>query len=199
MIHKRTENNIFLNINFVKKLMLLIPSKVLNYWGISITDINRIEGWIRYNDQDKIDAIYIYVRTKFIEIDEQKQNSIIKFIVDRNEYVYYSIYSRYDPIKEKIISPIGENTYDSDMNIIAKHVFITDIHDVNAEMIPTVIQYKNDKKHKEYFIMTETFPLAKLNELDNAGIITQEVKSTTDIIINRLGVYGENIKYYYIK
>jgi hypothetical protein len=198
MPHQRIENGIFFNKEFVEKLVSLVPSKVLDYWKISVIDINRTEGWIRYNDQHEIDAIYIYVKTKFIEIDNRIQPSIIKFNAVEDVYTFYSIYSQYDPIEEKLISPAGENTYDSDLNIIAKHVFINNNPDIVSEVIPAVIQYKNGVKLKEYFITTVIFPFNQLNDLSNSGIITQKCKAERDISINLLGVYGSNIKYYYI-
>lgn len=200
MLHRITSNNIFFNIEFVQKLMLLIPNKVSNYWGISIIDIDRIEGLIRYNEYDEIDAIYIFIKTKFMEIDYIIPQGIIKFSIEKGIFTFDSIYSQYDPIEEKVIYPYEEYRYDSDMNIISKYEFITEAPAaIDVEILPICIQYKNGKKLKEYFTKTEMFPLSKLNELDNAGIIKQEVKAEKDIIINCLIVYGEPIKHYHIK
>jgi hypothetical protein len=182
MLHR---NDIFLNTEFVQKLMLLIPSKVSNYWEISIIDVDKIEGGIRYNQYDEIDAIYIYMKTKFMEIDDPR--CVIKFNAEKDIFTFDSIYSQYDPIREKLFLS-EEYRYDSNMNIIGEYRFTSEC----------VVQYKNGKKLKEYFMTSEIFPLVKLNELDNAGIIKQEIKAVKDIIASCF-IVGETIKYYHIR
>jgi len=196
----RIENNIFLNSQLAVKLLALIPRKVLNYWEIKIINIDKIEGGIRYNEHEQIDAIYIYVKTIFMEIDDKIPRAMIKFNIDNDEYTFDSVYSQYDPLEKKIICPAEEYRYDSEMNIIGKYTFnIEPIKKDNSGEIRIGVQYKNEEKLKEYFFATTKISTERLNELDDAGIITRKVKHTNDIDINYIGVYDKNIIHYHIR
>jgi len=189
-------NDIFLNIEFTNKLLALIPTEVLEYWKIEIIDANRITGGIRYDEHDTIDAIYIYIKTKFMEIDSKIPRGMIKFNAEKDTFVFDSVYSQYDPIDGKIIFPSEEYRYDSNMNIIGKYSFFKR-EKADDELI--CVQYKNDEKLKEYFITNEKISAKKLDELESSGIITRKNKSTEDVLISCVNVYGKNIKHYHIR
>lgn len=174
-------NNITFTNDCINQLVTLLSKQVIEFWRPEYSNI----GLIRF-DNNKLDAIYIQVTTKYGDYN------LIKFNVVKKKYIFDSVYSSYDVITEKNIYP-WEHRYDKDLNVLATYKFA---ESVDEEILST--QYKNGKKLKEYLYQTETFQPKLFRDLIKSNTISFKLDNINDI--NSLKVKGnKKIIYYWIR
>lgn len=177
---KRISNNIFFKKEFIDGLLLNVPKETMNYWGVSIIDTNKIEGVIRYIN-GIIDVIYIVINCKK-GIDRSEK--LIKFNLIEQNYVFDSIYIKYDVKTDSPSFPI-EYRYDNDLNVIATYKWNNNINEYLRTGILTT-QYKDNIKLKEYILCANKK-------------VPESFKELTDILIIPESIYNNDIEYLSVK
>jgi len=173
-------NNIFFKREFITKLMSLIPNKTAEYWDISVFDIDKTEGLIRY-DNGVLDVIYIMVSCKYQITDAE---TTLKFDYVDGDYVFDSIYIRYD-IRTGKSSYSMEYRYDNDLGIVASYRWNQSLEEYLSNLI-LCTQYKKGIKLKEYMIGNDRKIPQFLKELDGVLNIPEDI-------------YNNNIDYLFTK
>ena len=173
-------NNIFFKREFITKLMSLIPSKTAEYWDISVIDIDKTEGLIRYNN-GILDVIYIMVNCKHqIPYGE----TTLRFEYINGDYIFNSIYIRYDVRTKKPSYPM-EYRYDDNLGIIASYRWNQSLEEYQSNLI-LCTQYKQGNKLKEYMI-------------GNDKRIPQFFKDLKEVLNIPEDIYNNNIDYMFTK
>lgn len=173
-------NNIFFKREFITKLMSLIPNKTAEYWDISVFDIDKTEGLIRYAN-DVLDVIYIMVSCKYQITDAE---TTLKFDYVDGDYVFDSIYIRYDIRTGKPSYPM-EYRYDNDLGIVASYRWNQSLEEYQSNLI-LCTQYKQGNKLKEYMI-------------GNDKKIPQFFKDLKEVLNIPEDIYNNNIDYMFTK
>jgi len=173
-------NNIFFKREFITKLMSLIPNKTAEYWDISVFDIDKTEGLIRY-DNGVLDVIYIMVSCKYQIADAE---TTLKFDYVDGDYVFDSIYIRYDIRTGKSSYPI-EYRYNNDLDVIATYRWNQSIEEYLSNLI-LCTQFKQGNKLKEYMI-------------GNDKKVPQFLKELNAVLNVPEDIYNNNIDYLFTK
>jgi len=173
-------NNIFFEKEFIIKLMSLIPNKTMEYWDISVFDIEKTEGLIRY-DMGILDVIYIMINCKYQIPDGE---TTLKFNYNSGNYVFDSIYIRYDVKTKKPSFPI-EYRYNNDLDVIATYRWNQSIEEYLSNLI-LCTQYKQGNKLKEYMIGNDKKVPEFLKELNGVLNVPEDI-------------YNNNIDYLFAK
>jgi hypothetical protein len=173
-------NNIFFEKEFITKLMSLIPNKTMEYWDISVFDIEKTEGLIRYY-MGILDVIYIMVNCKYQIPDGE---TTLKFNYNSGNYVFDSIYIRYD-VKTKKPSFPTEYRYNNDLDVIATYRWNQSIEEYLSNLI-LCTQYKQGNKLKEYMIGNDKKVPEFLKELNGVLNVPEDI-------------YNNNIDYLFAK
>ena len=173
-------NNIFFEKEFIIKLMSLIPNKTMEYWDISVFDIEKTEGLIRY-DMGILDVIYIMVNCKYQIPDGE---TTLKFNYYDGNYVFDSIYIRYDVKTKKPSFPI-EYRYNNDLDVLATYRWNQSIEEYLSNLI-LCTQYKQGNKLKEYMIGNDKKVPQFLKELNGVLNVPEDI-------------YNNNIDYLFTK
>jgi hypothetical protein len=173
-------NNIFFKKEFITKLMSLIPNKTMEYWDISVFDIEKTEGLIRY-DVGILDVIYIMVNCKYQIPDGE---TTLKFSYNNGKYVFDSIYIRYDVKTKKPSFPI-EYRYNNDLDVIATYRWNQSIEEYLSNLI-LCTQFKQGNKLKEYMIGNDKKVPEFLKELNGVLNVPEDI-------------YNNNIDYLFAK
>ena len=173
-------NNIFFKKEFITKLMSLIPNKTMEYWDISVFDIEKTEGLIRY-DMGILDVIYIMVNCKYQIPDGE---TTLKFNYNSGNYVFDSIYIRYDVKTKKPSFPI-EYRYNNDLDVLATYRWNQSIEEYLSNLI-LCTQFKQGNKLKEYMI-------------GNDKKVPQFFKELNGVLNVPEDIYNNNIDYLFTK
>jgi hypothetical protein len=173
-------NNIFFKKEFITKLMSLIPNKTMEYWDISVFDIEKTEGLIRY-DMGILDVIYIMVNCKYQIPDGE---TTLKFNYNSGNYVFDSIYIRYDVKTKKPSFPI-EYRYNNDLDVLATYRWNQSIEEYLSNLI-LCTQFKQGNKLKEYMIGNDKKVPQFLKELNGVLNVPEDI-------------YNNNIDYLFTK
>lgn len=173
-------NNIFFKRDFITNLMSLIPYKTAEYWDISVIDIDKTEGLIRY-DNGVLDVIYIMVNCKHQIPDGE---TTLRFKYANGYYVFNSIYIRYDVRTKKPSYPM-EYRYDDNLGIVASYRWNQSLEEYQSNLI-LCTQYKQGNKLKEYMI-------------GNDKRIPQFFKDLKEVLNIPEDIYNNNIDYMFTK
>jgi hypothetical protein len=188
---KRINNNIFFKKEFIDTLLLNVPKKIMDYWGITIIDPNKIHGGIRYIN-GILDVIYVVVNCKQ---EVPRSEKILKFNLVNNDYIFDSIYIKYDIKTESPSFPI-EYRYNDNLDVIATYKWNDNINEYIRTGILTT-QYKDNIKIKEYIIRNNKKVPESFKELGNILTIPEDIYDNN---IEYLSVKdNEDLLYYYIK
>ena len=161
------ENNIYFKKSFVKKMLKLLPENLKKVWGFKTTDFSKIVGGVRY-DNNNLESIYLGENVRYLEIDYE---TLIKFNFINGEFIFDSMYFRYDLITKENIYPY-EKRYDKDFNVIATYK-TNNKFDVNTSNPIFSTQYKDGKKIKEYYTYDGEFPSKLFEELIKMKVLNQ--------------------------
>ncbi len=148
-------NEIYFNNSIIGKLFLTIPQEVLLFWKPVLIHAEKPTGFARW-DNGIFHSIYIDVNT------QQITNCMFKFLYVDGAFVFDSIYANYDIEKQVKILPY-ENRYNSSLDIVA--VYKRETVRIDGINYTQHIQYKNNKKTKEYYLTQEETPIANLQDL----------------------------------
>jgi hypothetical protein len=160
--------------------MSLIPYKTAEYWDISVIDIDKTEGLIRY-DNGVLDVIYIMVNCKHQIPDGE---TTLRFKYANGYYVFNSIYIRYDVRTKKPSYPM-EYRYDDNLGIVASYRWNQSLEEYQSNLI-LCTQYKQGNKLKEYMI-------------GNDKRIPQFFKDLKEVLNIPEDIYNNNIDYMFTK
>ena len=172
------ENNIYFKESFVKKMLKLVPENLKKVWGFETTDFSKVSGGVRY-DNNSLESIYLGDFVRYLEIDYE---TFVKFNFINGEFIFDSMYFKYDPITKEDISPY-EKRYDKDFNVIATYKYnikfdgynyqINNKFDVNTSNPIFATQYKDGEKVKEYYPYDGEIPSKLFEELIKMKVLNR--------------------------
>jgi len=168
-INKRTINNIFFKKEFADNLISVIPTKTMEYWEISIIDPIKIMGGIRY-DNNVLDVIYLIVKCKYqVFLSE----TVIRFVLDGENFIFDSIYIKYDIKTGQPTSPI-EYRYNNDLDVVATYKWNQHTRDYLFSGVLTT-QYKDNVKLKEYVLRNDKKVPESFKNLNNVLNLSEDI------------------------
>jgi hypothetical protein len=174
--------------SIVNKLFTIIPPEVNLFWKPVLEHPEFPIGGARW-DNGIFNSLYIRVDT------QQIKSCMLKFLYVDGEFIFDSIYANYDVEKQKNISPY-ENRYNSKFDILA--VYKRELIQIEGKNYVQILQNKNNKKTKEYYVARENTPITVLQDLINMDAIRYN-KLNQNINMYQLRVKEfPNIVYYYI-
>jgi hypothetical protein len=179
-INKRTINNIFFKKDFIDNLISVIPQETMGYWDVSIINPDKITGGIRY-DNEVLDVIYVIVNCKYqVFLSE----TVIRFVLDGENFVFDSIYIKYDVKTGLSTSPI-EYRYNNNLDVVATYKWNQHTRDYLFSGVLTT-QYKDNVKLKEYV-------------LRNDKKVPESFKKLNAVLNLSENIYNNNIDYLSIR